>query len=164
MPSWSPTIRGDRPLDLPVNVKSRVAERRLGVEMHGRPDLETEAALAAQEEPILSEGAVAVAHLVAGAIPAPDWSRLILDAHEEGYGAVGGAIVAESRGDRRRLASWAPGGGRNPRFGHPLLLPSLLDRLEPESHEGLPSYAGSDSLFEGRAVVKLRSRSGRPSG
>ncbi len=155
---------GSAPLDLPVDVKSRIAERRLGVEMHGGHDPETEAALAAQEEPIVSDGAVAVAHLVAGAIPAPDWSRLILDAHMEGYAVVGAALAAESRGDRRRFASWAPGGGRNPRFGHPLLLPSLLDGLEPESHEGLPSYAGSDSLFEGRAVVRLRSRSDRPNG
>ena len=155
---------GSEPLDLPVAVMPRISERRLGVEIHGQPDLETEAALVAQEEPLVSEGAVAVAYLVAGAIPAPDWSRLILDAHVEGYAAVGAALAAESRGDRRRLASWAPGGGRNPRFGHPLLLPSLLDGLEPESHEGLPSYAGSDSLFEGRAVVRLQSRSGRPSG
>jgi hypothetical protein len=88
----------------------------------------------------------------------------MLDAHEEGYAAVGGSIAAETRSDRRRFASWAPGGGRDPRFDHPLLLPSLLHGLEPESHEGLPAYAGSDSLFEGRAVLRLRSRSGRPSG
>ena len=132
--------------------------------MHGAPDPDVDAALAAQAEPIVADDAVAVAHLVPGAIPAPDWSRLLLDAHAEGYGAVGGAIEAESRADRRRYAAWAPGGGRNPRFGEPLLLPSLLDGVEPETHEGLPAYAGSDALFEGRAVVRLRSRSGRPSG
>jgi hypothetical protein len=154
---------GSTPLDIPIEVKPRIAERQLGVEVHGGPDQETEAALAAQEEPLVAEGAVAVAHLVAGALPAPDWSRLLLDAHEEGYGAVGGAIQSESRTGRRRFAPWAPGGGRNPRFDRPLLLPSLLDGLEPESHEGLPAYAGSDSLFEGRAVVRLRSRSGRRS-
>ena len=154
---------GSAPLDLPVDVSPRIAERRLGVEMHGEHDQETEAALVAQEEPLVADGAVAIAHLVAGALPAPDWSRLLLDAHEEGYAGVGGAIEAESRADRRRLAPWAPGGGRNPRFGKPLLLPSLLDELRPESHGGLPSYAGSDSLFEGRAIVRLRSRSGRPS-
>ena len=155
---------GSVPLDLPVGVKPRISERRLDVRMHGGPDLETEAALAAQEEPLVNEGAVAMAHLIAGALPEPDWSRRLLDAHEEGYAAVAGAIVADSRSDRRRLAPWAPGGGRNPRFGHPLLLPSLLDGLEPEHHEGLPSYAGSDALFEGRAVVRLQSRSGRPTG
>jgi hypothetical protein len=154
---------GSAPLDLPVDVSPRISERRLGVMVHGAPDSETEAALAEQEEPVVAEGAVAVAHIVPGALPERDWSRRLLDAHEEGYGAVGGAIAAESRADRRRFAPWAPGGGRNPRFGHPLLLPSLLDELEPESHEGLPSYAGVDALFEGRAVVRLLSRSGRPS-
>jgi len=155
---------GSAPLELPVDVQPRISERRLGLVMHGPPDAETEAALTAQEEPLVEDEPVAVAHLVAGALPEPDWSRRLLDAHEEGYAAVGGAIDAESRTDRKRLAPWAPGGGRNPRFSHPLLLPSLLDGLEPKSHEGLPSHAGSDALFEGRAVVRLRSRSGRPSG
>ena len=155
---------GSTPLDVPVDVRPRIDERRLGVRIHGELDPELEAALAAQEEPIVIDAAVAVAHLVPGAIPAPDWSRLLLDAHAEGYGAVGGAIEAESRSDRRRLGAWAPGGGRNPRLGAPLLLPSLLDEIEPEIHEGLPSYNGNDGLFEGRAVVRLRSRSDRPSG
>jgi hypothetical protein len=155
---------GSAPLDLQVEVKPRIAERRLGVELHGGQSPETDAALAAQSEPVVVEGAVAIAHLVAGALPAPDWSRLLLDAHEEGYAAVGGAIQAETRADRRRFARWAAqGGGRNPRFDHALLFPSLLDGLRPENHEGLPSHAGSDALFEGRAVVRLRSRSGRPS-
>ncbi len=159
---------GSTPLDLPVEVRPRIAERRLRVVVHGANDPETEAALAAQEEPVVEEDAVAVAHLVPGAQPAPDWSRLLLDAHEEGYGAVGGAIEigggVGARGERRRLAAWAPGGGRNPRFGHPLLFPSLLDGREPETHDGLPAFSGADALFEGRAVVRLRRRSGRPSG
>jgi hypothetical protein len=155
---------GSSPLDLPVDVRPRIDERRLAVRIHGTPDPEVEAALAAQEEVVVTEDAVAVAHLAPGALPAPDWSRIVLDAHQEGYAAVGGAVEAESRADRRRLAAWAPGGGRNPRFGGPLLLPSLLDDLEPESYEGLPAYAGSDAIFEGRAVIRLRSRSGRPSG
>ena len=155
---------GSTPLDVPVEVRPRIDQRRLGVRVHGEADHELEAALAAQDDPIVTDGAVAVAHLVPGAIPAPDWSRLLLDAHAEGYGAVGGAIEAESRSDRRRLSAWAPGGGRNPRLGEPLLLPSLLDGMEPELREGLPSYNGSEGLFEGRAVVRLRSRSGRPSG
>ena len=155
---------GSLPLDVPVDVRPRIDERRLAVRIHGTDDPELEAALAAQDEPVVTEGAVAVAHLAPGALPAPDWSRIVLDAHQEGYAAVGGAVEAESRADRRRLAAWAPGGGRNPRFGGPLLLPSLLDDLEPESYEGLPAYAGSDAIFEGRAVIRLRSRSGRPSG
>jgi hypothetical protein len=134
------------------------------VEVHGGPDPEVDAALAAQEEPVVFEDALAVARLAAGALPAADWSRLLLDAHAEGYAAVGGAVEAESRGERRRFAAWAPGGGRNPRFAEPLLFPSLLDELEPGEHEGLPAYSGTDGLFEGRAVVRLRRRSGRPSG
>jgi hypothetical protein len=155
---------GSSPLDVPLDVRPRIDERRLAVRVHGDPDPELEAALAAQDEPLVTDEPVAVAHLVPGALPAPDWSRLLLDAHAEGYAAAGGAIVTESRSDRRRLAPWAPGSGRNPRFEEPLLLPSLLTGIEPDTHEGLPAYAGDDGLFEGRAVVRLRSRSGRPSG
>lgn len=156
---------GSTPLDLPVDVRPRIDDRRLRVVVHGGRDTETEAALAAQDEPAIMEDAVAVAHLVAGASPAADWSRLLLDGHAEGYAAVGGAVELDGglrvRAERHRLAAWAPGGGRNPRFGQPLLLPSLLDGLEPETHEGLPAFSGSDALFEGRAVVRLRQRSGR---
>lgn len=159
---------GSTPLDIPVDVRSRMAERRLGVRLHGPPDPETEAALAAQEEPLVEKDALAIAHLVPGARPAPDWSRLLLDAHEEGYAAVGPAIEAEgglaARRERGRLAPWASGRGRNPRFGYPLLLPSLLDGLMPEVHEGLPAFPSDDAMFEGRALVRLRPRSGHPSG
>lgn len=155
---------GSAPLDVPIDVRPRIDERRLAVEVHGSADDELASALAAQEEPLVGEGAVAVAHLVSDALPDPDWSRLVLDAHAEGYPAVGPAIAAESRGDRRELAAWAPGGGRNPRFAEPLLLPSLLEGLQPFEHAGLPAFAGPDRLFEGRAVVRLRSRSGRRTG
>lgn len=155
---------GSAPLDLSVEVKPRIDERRLAVRVHGEPDPELHAALAAQEEPLVTEDAVALAHLVAGAIPAPDWSRLLLDAHAEGYAAVGPSIEGESRAERRRLAAWAPGGGRNPRFPEPLLLPSLLEDLGTETVQDLPAYTGRDGLFEGRAVVRLRLRSGRRTG
>jgi len=159
---------GSSPLDLPVEVRPRIDARRLRVVVSGGRDAETEAALAAQDEPLIADDAVAVAYLVAGVTPAPDWSRLLLDAHAEGWAAVGGAVEVEgglgARGERRRLAAWAPGGGRNPRFPMPLLFPSLLDDLEPELQDGLPAYAGTDMLFEGRAVVRLRRRSGHPSG
>jgi hypothetical protein len=155
---------GSSPLELPVEVRPRIEERRLAVRVHGEPDAELEAALAVQEEPVVNVDPVAMAHLVPGAIPSADWSRLLLDAHEEGYGAVGGAIDAESRADRRELRAWAPGGGRNPRFREALLLPSLLDGVEPGTHLGLPAASSSDGLFEGRAVVRLRSRSGRRTG
>jgi len=155
---------GCLPLEVPVEVAPRIAERRLAVVWHGEPEPEARAALAAQEEPVVEEDAVARAHLVPGALPAPDWSRLLLDAHAEGWAAVGGAVETEQRAERKRLAPWGAGGGRNPRFPHPLLLPSLLDGLEPSSHLGLPAFTGRDALFEGRAVVRLRRRSGRPSG
>ena len=154
---------GSSPLDVPVEVRPRIDERRLKVHVHGPVDGELEAALASLEEPIVTEDAVAEAHLVPGCAPARDWSRLILDAHAEGWAAVGPAVEAESRADRRELAAWASGGGRNPRFSEQLLLPSLLDGLEPTTHAGLPAYPTRDGLFEGRAVVRLRSRSGRRS-
>jgi hypothetical protein len=155
---------GSSPLDIPVEVRPRIDERRLGVRVHGGADPGLEAALAGQEEAIVEEDPVAIAHLVPGALPAPGWSRLLLDAHEEGYAAVGPALDPEGRTERRRLSAWAPGRGRNPRLGLPLLLPSLLDGLEADTHEGLPAFDGADALFEGRAVVRLRWRSGRPSG
>jgi len=41
-------------------------------------------------------------------------------------------------------------------------LMSLLAGLEPSRYEGLPSYDGGDALFDGRILVRLRPRSGRP--
>jgi hypothetical protein len=149
-------------LDLPVDVLPRIAERRLGVVLHGERDAETDAALREQAEPPVAEGAVAVAHLVPGAVPPPDWSTRLLDAHAEGFAAVGPAIAVDDRRLRRRLEQWSPGGGRNPVFPAPLLLPSLLVGLEPSSHAGLPAFEGGDGLFDGRIVVRLRPRSGRP--
>ena len=58
--------------------------------------------------------------------------------------------AARSRARDRALRPWAPGGGRNPAFAHPLLLPSLLDGLEPGEHEGLPG------LRPRRRAVALR--------
>ena len=58
---------GSVPLELPVDVRPRIAERRLGVVVHGGSAAETEAALAAQEEPLVSE--VNPVSLAAGGIP-----------------------------------------------------------------------------------------------
>lgn len=151
---------GSSPLELDVVVAPRIAERRLAVIVHGGDDAETAAALAAQEEPLVEADAVATAHLVAGAIPEPDWSRRVLDAHAEGFAAVGGSIETRDRS----LRAWAPGGGRDPSFGHPLLLPSLLTGLEPGEHEGLPAYEpeGEPSIFDGR--IRLRLPRGRRRG
>jgi hypothetical protein len=145
---------GSWPLELDVDVRPRIDERRLAVVVHGGADEATRAALAAQEEAVVEDGSVATAHLVAGAEPAADWSRRLLDAHEEGYAAVGGSV--ESR--RRALRPWAPGGGRNPSFDRPLLFPSLLAGLEPTTYEGLPAYEPHDGepwLFDGRIRLRL---------
>lgn len=156
---------GAATLDVEVAVAPRIAERRLRVVVHGGASVRTEAALAAQAEALVADGAEAVAHLVAGCEPAPDWSRRVLDAHAEGWAAVGsavepvGGLLARQRA-RRRLGRWAPG-GRNPRFDGPLLLPSLLEGLQPASWQGLPTYDGPEGLFDGGAVVRLPTRSGR---
>jgi hypothetical protein len=155
---------GVEPHDLEVDVAPLIAVRRLAVVVHGGPDPRTAKALAAQDEPVVDEEPSATAHLVAGAEPAPDWARLVLDAHAEGWPAVGPALVPvggalERRRAARALHAWAPG-GRNPRLDAPLLLPSLLDGLQPVEHRGLPAHVGQ-GLFEGRAVVRLPRRSGR---
>ena len=149
---------GSAPLELDVAVRPRIEERRLAVVVHGGASGETAAALAAQEEPIVEDDAVATAHLVAGTVPAPDWSGRILAAHAEGWEAVGGSI--ESRD--RALRPWAPGGGRNPSFAEPLLLPSLLAGVDPVEHLGLPAYDGEEGLFDGR--IRLRLPRGRRRG
>jgi hypothetical protein len=151
---------GSHQLEVPVVVAQRIADRRLGVVVHGGEHEETRAALEAQEEPLVETGAAAVAHLVAGAVPPPDWSRRLLDGHAEGWAAVGPAVVPDGgwlarRRAARRLAPWsAP--GRNPRLAAPLLLPSLLAGLEPGEHDGLPAWRGGDALYDGRIRVRLR--------
>jgi hypothetical protein len=151
---------GSAPLELDAEVLPLIDERRLAVVVRGGADSETTAALVAQAEPLVEADAVATAHLVAGAIPEPDWSRRILDAHAEGFVAVGGSIETRDRA----LRAWAPGGGRNPSFSHPLLLPSLLDGLEPGLHAGLPAYepGGEPAIFDGR--IRLRLPRGRRRG
>lgn len=144
---------GSSPLHLDVEVLPRIAERRLAVVVRGGAHEETSMALALQEEPLVDEDPVALAYLVAGASPARDWSRRVLDAHAEGFAAVGGSILSSDRA----LRPWAPGGGRDPAFSHPLLLPSLLVGLEPGEHQGLPAYVpdGEPALFDGRIRLRL---------
>lgn len=152
-------------LDIALDVLPRIEARRLAVVVHGGPDAATTAALDGQLEPLVAEQPVAVAHLVAGAVPPPDWAGRLLDAHAEGWVAVGPALLPDGGGlvgrrARAALAPWAPG-GRNPRLGAPLLLPSLLTGLTPDEHLGLPAYTGEDGLFEGRVAVRLPRRFGR---
>jgi hypothetical protein len=100
-----------------------------------------------------------------GAQPAADWVERARALHEEGFAAVGGAVVPE-RGLLRRMPAelepYAPGGGRHPRFPHPLVCPSLLPPLEPNAEVGgLPAYRPEGDepwMFDGRLVLRLRRR------
>ena len=154
---------GSTALELPVTVEPRIDERRLAVVVHGGIDAETQAALAAQEEALVDDEPEAVAHLVAGALPAPDWAGRLLDAHAEGHAAVGprlepvGGVLARRRA-APTLAPWSRP-RRTPRLARPLLLPSLLAGLEPGEHLGLPAF--ESGLYEGRALVRVRPRPGR---
>jgi hypothetical protein len=124
-------------------------------------------ALAAQEEPLVrEEEAEAVAHLAAGVAPPSDWSRRVLDAHQEGYAVVAGSIDPERRALRRAprdLEPYAPGQGRVPRFPHPLLCPSVVRGVQPEWMDGgagLPAVrapAEEPWVYDGRIVVRYRS-------
>lgn len=117
------------------------------------------------------EPSAAVAHLPPGAEPAPDWQDRVLDAHADGYAVVGSAIevvgpLLERRRARRELAAWAPQGGRNPAFAHPLLFPSVLRGVEVELTEvaGFPAAlppADEPWIHDARAVVRARPPSGR---
>jgi hypothetical protein len=148
-------------LEADVDVRPRI-ERRLAVVGGEAPG---------QEEPLVPlEEAEAVAYLAPGVVPAPDWSRRILDTHQEGYAIVAGSIEPESRHSRRALAQWAPGTGRVPTFAGPLLCPSVVKDVEPEwldPVEGLPAVARPRPhtepwLYDGR--VRARLESGRPRG
>lgn len=99
----------------------------------------------------------------------PDWEERVYVAHTEGYAAVGGSIAYEGGRLRRatptELEPYAPGGGRNPSFAHPLLCPSLLPPLEPNAEvHGLPAWQPEGDepwLYDARITLRLRPRSGR---
>jgi hypothetical protein len=108
------------------------------------------------EEEVDVEPRDATGARVFGADPDLDWLERAAELHREGYAAVGGAI------EGRRLPEYAPGGGRHPRFPHPLVCPSLLPPLEPNADvDGLPAYrADGDEpfMFDGRLVLRLPRR------
>lgn len=155
---------GNAPLERDVEVEPRV---RRALAARGGDAV----ALAAQEEPLVpEEEAEAVAHLADGVAPAPDWSRRVLDAHQEGYALVGGSVTAP-RGLLRRggeLEPYAPGPGRVPGFGYPLVCPSVVRGVEPawvEPVAGLPAArppAGEPWVYDARIALRARRRSGRP--
>ena len=101
-----------------------------------------------------------------GAEPDEGWHARARALHEEGFAAVGGAVATKGglfRRGRPELEPYAPGGGRHPRFPHPLVCPSLLAPLEPNDEvAGLPAYRpeerGEPSMFDGRLVLRLRAR------
>jgi hypothetical protein len=176
---WFAEVGNER-LELEVDVSPRLERRALAVVIaEGAPELveATRSALAALEEP-LAEAGEATAFLGAGCRPAPDWSRRILDAHDEGYGAVGGSVqVVGGLLERRRvesaLAPWRPGFGRSPVWRHPLVCPSLVNDVldgapwvEPVC--GLPALdpaAFSDLwICDGRIRVAVPARSLRRDG
>jgi len=82
----------------------------------------------------------------------------IAAAHREGYAAVGGSIDMRRR--PRELEPYEPGGGRNPAFAHPLVCPSLLPPLEPNTEvAGLPAWQPEgDEPWVYDARIRLRPR------
>ena len=162
---------GNAQLEVDVDVPPRI-ERALAVELRpGPPDLaaRTRDALESQDETLVERGAeAALAHLAPGCLPAPDWSRRVLDAHQEGYAVVAGSIELLGWRKPKSLAPWAPGTGRVPQFSHPLVCPSLVRDAESpdwlDDVEGLPALSPPQDepwLYDGRIAIRARLRSGR---
>jgi hypothetical protein len=115
------------------------------------------------------DGTAARAFVPNGLDLAPDWEERVYVAHTEGYAAVGGSIEWRGTALRRatpdELEPYAPGGGRNPAFSHPLVCPSLLPPLEPNAEVfGLPAWRPERDepwLYDARISITLRPRSGR---
>jgi hypothetical protein len=82
---------------------------------------------------------------------------------------VGGSVEWIGRRLRRapkELEPYAPGGGRNPAFAHPLVCPSLLPPLEPNAEiAGLPAWRPEGDepwVYDARIRLRLRLRSRKP--
>ena len=62
----------------------------------------------------------------------------------------------------RELEPYAPAGGRNPAFAHPLVCPSLLPPLEPNDEvAGLPAWRPDGDepwIYDARIKLQLRLR------
>lgn len=94
---------------------------------------------------------------------APDWAERVRAAHADGYGVVAGAVEwprGMLRRPPRELAPYAPGPGRVPGFGAPLLAPSVLPGIELEplgAIAGLPAFAAPRDepwIYDGRIVLR----------
>lgn len=110
------------------------------------------------------DASTAQSFLPAGVQAGPEWERQVHAAHAEGYAAVGGSIDWQGGRLRRRpgeLEPYAPGGGRNPAFAHPLVCPSLLPPLEPNTEvAGLPAWRPEGDepwVYDGRITLLLQS-------
>jgi hypothetical protein len=98
-----------------------------------------------------------------------DWEERAYAAHAEGYAAVGGSvewITGRLRRAPAELEPYAPGGGRNPAFAHPLVCPSLLPPLEPNTEvAGLPAWQPEGDepwVYDARIRLRLRLSSRKP--
>jgi len=98
---------------------------------------------------------------------APDWEQRVRAAHADGYGVVAGAVEWSGgvlRRPPRELVPYAPGPGRVPGFGAPLLAPSVLPGIELEplgEIAGLPAFAAPHDepwVYDGRIVLRRRRR------
>jgi hypothetical protein len=105
--------------------------------------------------------------------PTADWAERVGAAHADGFAVVAGALEwAGGLFDRqpRELDPYRPGPGRIPGFAQPLVCPSVVDGIELErlpDLAGLPAFAAPQDepwIYDGRIVLRARSRSGRPPG
>jgi hypothetical protein len=171
---------GNARLEQDVEVQPRLRTRALAVRLGDGPSelvRLTKAALAGQEEPVV-DGGDAVAHLMPGCRPAADWSRRVLDVHDEGYAAVAGSIEVEGSWlERRRSADelrpWRPGFGRSPGWDLSLLCPSVVADLADDVSWapavcGMPALDPSSLrepwLCDGRIRIVVPVRALRPAG
>jgi hypothetical protein len=140
-----------------------VAERRAWFSELGNATLEREVLVEPRDQQ-------PSATLPEGVEPSPDWADRVRAAHADGYGVVAGAI--EWHGGAlsprpRALAPYEPGTGRIPGFAAPLICPSVAPGVELERIDdvaGLPAYAAPRDepwIYDGRAVLRVRPRSGR---
>jgi hypothetical protein len=106
------------------------------------------------------DATAARAHLPPEADLDPEWEERVYAAHTEGYAAVGGSV--DARRPAPELEPYAPEGGRKPGFQHPLVLPSLLPPLVPNTEvAGLPAWQPEGDepwLYDARIKLTLRQR------
>ena len=161
------------PLALDIDVAQRLDEAAISVNIQGGPPeavARTQRALEAQEFAIVESGD-ATAFLAAGCEPASDWSRLLANAHQEGYAFVGGSVAVHGgrvRGRQARsvLRPWAPPFGRKPNWSRPLICPSVssdvLQKIAPwaEPIGALPALdpaaVAEPWLCDGRIRIAVR--------